>query len=260
TYTYDAGNRALQIADSSNGTVTRQCDLLDRLTQETTGQGVINYTYDADDRRTSMTVAGQSQVAYVYDDANRLTSITQGSSVVAFTYDEANRRHTVTLPNGIVATYSYDNANQLASLTYPLGQNVLGDLTYTYDGDGNRASVGGSWARTGLPPFSSATYDANRLTTWSGQVFSYDLNGNLTSDGLTSYSWDARNQLTGLSGGTTASFAYDAFGRRRSKTISGTTTNLLYDGMNFVQELAGGGTPTGNLLTGIRIDEAFART
>ncbi|RDU96775.1 RHS repeat-associated core domain-containing protein, partial [Trinickia dinghuensis] len=39
----------------------------------------------------------------------------------------------------------------------------------------------------------------------------------------------------------------------------GTTTNFLYDGANAVQELAGG-TPSANMLTGLRVDEVFGRT
>ena len=76
-----------------------------------------------------------------------------------------------------------------------------------------------------------------------GTSFSYDPNGNLASDGVTSYTWNARNQLVGLSGASSASFAYDAIGRRRGKTIGSTTTNFLYDGFNLVQELSGS-TPT----------------
>ena len=41
-----------------------------------------------------------------------------------------------------------------------------------------------------------------------------DGNGNLTGDGTDTYTWDARNHLTAISGGPTASFVYDAFGRR----------------------------------------------
>jgi YD repeat-containing protein len=131
-----------------------------------------------------------------------------------------------------------------------------------YDAAGNRTSVGGSWARTGLPPaLTSATYDAaNRITAWGGTSFSYDLNGNLTGDGTNTYTWNARDQLASLSGGTSASFVYDGLGRRRGKTISGATTNFLYDGLNFVQEQSSGGTPTANLLTGLGIDETFTRT
>jgi len=260
-YGYDAGNRLLQVVDSISGTITRTYDGLDRLLLETTPEGSVGYTYDADGRRATMTVAGQAQASYGYDDAHRLLSITQGASVVSFTYDDANRRTTLTLPNGIVTTYGFNNANQLTSLTYTLGQTTLGGLTYTYDGAGNRTNIGGSWARTGLPEaIVSATSDAaNRVQSWGGQGFSYDVNGNLASDGLTSYTWDARGRLVGLSGALSASFQYDGLRRRRGKTVGGTTTNYLYDGINLVQELAGG-TPTANLLTGSGIDETFSRT
>jgi hypothetical protein len=103
----------------------------------------------------------------------------------------------------------------------------------------------------------NTSYDAaNRITNWAGTNFSSDANGNLTSDELTNYTWNARNQLTGLSGGTSASFSYDGIGRRRSKTVGGTTTNFLFDGFNLAQELSGG-TPTATFLTGLGIDEIF---
>ena len=261
-YTYDAGDRMTQIADSANGTITRAYDDLDRLTSETTSDGTVSYTYDADGRRATMTVAGQTAVSYGYDNANRLTSITQGTAVVAFTYDNANRRSALTYPNGIVAISGYDNANQLTSLTYTSGQTTLGDLTYTYDAAGRRTGVGGSWARTGIPAaLSNATYDAaNRISARDSTTFTYDPNGNLTNDGMNTYMWNARDQLSVLSGGVSASFAYDGVGRRRTKTVGGATSNFLYDQVNLVQELTSGGTPTANLLTGLGIDEAFTRT
>ncbi len=138
---------------------------------------------------------------------------------------------------------------------------TLGTLTYGYDANGQRTSVGGSYARTGLPAaLASATYDdANQIAAFGGTSFTYDDNGNLTSDGVRSYTWNARNELTSLTGPVNGSFTYDAFGRRRSKTIGGTTTQFLYDGLNPVQELSGG-SPTANLLTGLGIDEYFTRT
>jgi RHS repeat-associated protein len=125
---------------------------------------------------------------------------------------------------------------------------------------GQRMSMGGSYGRTGLPAATATTaYNANnQLTQWGTVTLTYDLNGNLTSDGPNTYTWNARNQLTGMSGGVSASFAYDGLARRRGKTVSGTTTNFLYDGVNLVQELAGS-TPTANLLTG-GVDETFTRT
>jgi RHS repeat-associated protein len=261
-YTYDAGGRLTQLADSANGTITRTHDGADRLTQETTPQGTVSYTYDADGRRETMTVSGQPTVSYGYNNADQLTSLTQDGATVAITYDDVGRRSSLTFPNGIVATYGYDGVSHLTSLAYTLASTTLGNLTYTYDAAGNRTSVGGSWARTGLPAaLASATYDAaNRIASWGATGFSYDPNGNLASDGVTSYSWNARDQLTDLSGGVSASFAYDGVGRRRGKTVSGTTTNFLYDGWNFVQEQSSGGTPTANLLTGLGVDETLRRT
>jgi RHS repeat-associated protein len=45
-----------------------------------------------------------------------------------------------------------------------------------------------------------------------------------------------------------------------SKTVNGTVTQFLYDRLNPVQELDGGNAVTANLLTGLSIDENFART
>ena len=259
TYTWDAGNRMTQITDSQSGTITRTYDLLDRLTQETTPQGAVSYAYDAAGRRASMTVAGQPAVTYGYDNANRLLTITQGGNVVTFTYDAAGRRASVTLPNGLVTEYAYDAASRLTGLTYRKDSTTLGALSYMYDAAGNRLRVGGTWARTGLPPaLDSASYDAaNRHLTFGAQVLTYDLNGNLLSDGTSGYTWDARNRLTGITGPITATFQYDATGRRTRKTINGLTTDFVHDGINPVTESSPGGT--GFLVTGQGVDDYILR-
>jgi RHS repeat-associated protein len=260
SYTFDSGNRLTQAVDSISGTITRGYDGLDRLTSETTPQGSVSYTFDVAARRTSLTVSGQAVVNYTFDNANRLTQIAQGSSTVLLSYDAANRRTSLTLPNGVTTNYSYDSASELTALTYTLGGNTLGNLTYYYDLAGRRSSVGGSLAAVNLPTaVSSAGYNANnQLTTWGGSALSYDLNGNMTSDGTHSYNWDARNHLSQIDAGATGSLVHDAFGRRTSKTILGGQTGFLYDGVNPVQELSGT-TVTANLLTG-GVDEYFSRT
>jgi RHS repeat-associated protein len=80
----------------------------------------------------------------------------------------------------------------------------------------------------------------------------------MTSDGTHSYTWDARNRLKQIDLGNTASFTYDPFGRRATKSIVGTSTTFLYDGVNAVQEVIGG-TNTANSLSG-GVDEVFQRT
>lgn len=79
----------------------------------------------------------------------------------------------------------------------------------------------------------------------------------MTSDGTHSYTWDAQNHLKQIDAGTSASFVYDPFGRRKSKTVAGITTTLLYDETNPVQEQIG--ATTANSLTG-GADEVFQRT
>jgi RHS repeat-associated protein len=270
-YTYDAGNRITQVQEKDSGgtvtaTVTRTYDGLDQLTQEVTPEGTVNYTYDNASRRATMTVVGQTQVTYTYDNADRLTQVQQGTSTVTIAYDIAGRRTSLTLPNTNSVTYGYNGASELTSLTYKQGATTLGDLTYTYEPAGNRIKIGGSFARTNLPPaLATTSYNANnQQTTFGTSTETFDLNDNLATftdvSGTTTYTWNARNQLASISGPSlTASFTYDSFGRRTGKTINGTTTNFLYDGLTPVQEKSGA-TVTANLLTGLGIDEFFTRT
>ncbi|HKY23088.1 MAG TPA: kelch repeat-containing protein [Vicinamibacterales bacterium] len=260
TYGYDSGNRMTQTLDSMTGAITRSFDLLDRLIAETTPAGTVSYSYDPVGRRISMTTTGQGVVNYQHDDADNLVAVTQGSLSVSFAYDSAGRRVAQTLPNGVTVGYGYDAASRISDLTYSRPSDQLGSLSYGYDPVGRIRAVGGSWARVGLPEalVSAAYDDANQLTNWGGVPAHNDLNGNMVSLGSTTYTWNARNQLTGVSGGSSATFLYDGMGRRQSKTVEGTTTTVLYDGLNIAQESADG--VTHSLLTGFRLDEVYSRS
>ena len=91
----------------------------------------------------------------------------------------------------------------------------------------------------------SATHShdaANRLLGDDDYCYAYDANGNLTTrtarildicDGpATSYRWDVQNRLIGFTGfdGGTASYRYDADGRRIEKAVDGRITRYVYDG------------------------------
>lgn len=261
TYTWDAGNRLTQAADTQDGTIMRGYDALDRLLSETSPRGSVSYAYDASGRRTKLSIPGQADVTYTYDDANRLTGITKGTDQIGFAYDAAGRRTTLTLPGGIAATYTYDAVGQLTGIVYTRAGVTMGDLAYQYDAAGQRIQESGTLARRAMPAaVASATYDAaNRLTAWGGTALAYDFNGNLTSDGSRTYTWDSRNRLKTIAGAATASFSYDAFGRRSSATVSGSTTSFLYDGLNIAQELTGASVKA-TVLGGLGLDEIFRRT
>ena len=259
SYTFDHGNRLTDTLDSLTGAILRQFDGLNALQSEVTPQGTVSYSYDADERRQAMTVTGQPTVHYTYDPDSRLTQITQSANTVSFTYDPSGRRSSLSLANGISAAYEYDAASQLVSIQYHSGAAALGDLEYTYDSAGRRAAVTGSFARTDLPDaISGAQYNVNnQLTQWGSRSPAYDFNGNLLNDGVNSYSWNSRNQLSSMNAGITT-FIYDSFGRRVEASVSGGNAKVfLYDGANIVQEFAGT-SPTANLLTG-GLDEVFMR-
>jgi YD repeat-containing protein len=179
-------------------------------------------------------------------------------------YDAANRRTLLTLPKGVSTEYQYDLASRLTGQIYRNALGPLGDLQYTYDAAGNRTSVGGSFARTLNPEaVASATYDGgNRQLGFGAQTLTYDDNGSrLTAtdpSGTITYTWDARNRLTGLSRASlSASFAYDGLGRRALKTLGSTTTTFRYDGSDAVGESSGGSDVA--YLRTLSIDEALAQ-
>jgi RHS repeat-associated protein len=63
-------------------------------------------------------------------------------------------------------------------------------------------------------------------------AFLYDANGDLTGDGVRTYSYDQEGDghvLSAAASGLAASYRYDAFGRRYSKTVNGTATVFVHD-------------------------------
>ena len=69
-------------------------------------------------------------------------------------------------------------------------------------------------------------------------MFAHDLDGNLTSDGFFSYSYDAANRLASVSSNGVVLVAneYDYRGRRIKKTTPTTETTFVYDGWNLIHE------------------------
>jgi YD repeat-containing protein len=104
---------------------------------------------------------------------------------------------------------------------------ILANLTYAYDADGRRTAAAGSLATVTLSRTSPAAAAArrnnadNEQSKFNGTSLTFDADGNLTSDGTNTYTWDGRGHLTQIAQGrtVTAAFVYDGLGRRMSKTI-----------------------------------------
>ena len=273
-YTYNAVGRLTTVSDSVIGTISYtysdtgcpSCGGVDKLIQEVTLLGGINYSYDAIGRRTSMTVSGQPAVSYNYDAVSRLIQVAQGTQVVNLGYDAAGRRTNLSYPNGTNSSYFYDNASRLTEILHQGPSGIIEDIRYANDAIGNRISFSRTGSQADLPAEVQAAYNAaNQLTNWNNATpnLTYDNNGNLVSKtdstGTTSYTWDARNRLTAISGpGISANFVYDALGRRISKTINGVTTQYLYDGNDIIAEIQNS-TISATYLRSLNIDEPFIR-
>ena len=104
----------------------------------------------------------------------------------------------------------------------PDGQGTQG-FGYVYDRYANR------WQQNvtaGSGPQPQATFNGNNNRI-DGD--SYDADGNLLNDGVHSYTYDAESRIVAVDGGGTATYVYDAEGRRVQKTTAGGTVSYIYD-------------------------------
>ncbi len=272
SFGYDAIGRLTSVSDSVGGTITWTYDTVSGghhpRVQETTTPGTVTVEYDEIGRRLKLSATGQTDVTYTYDKNSRLKTVTQGSQTVTLAYDDAGRRTSLTYPNGVVTSYGYDNASRLLSIDHIKTPTTIEALGYQNDAAGNRSKLTRANAAASLIPqaVSNTAFDAaNEQTRFNSASTNlvYDNNGNLTSFtdalGTTTYTWNARNRLTAISGPSlSASFVYDGLGRRTSKTINSTTTGFWYDGADVFAELSGS-TPTAIYIRSLNIDEPFIR-
>ncbi len=226
TYHYDAGNRLAALAAQGPAAFAYE------------------YHYDAAGRPTTRgPTAGGAGVATHFDlDAStRITRMTQTSpdgaatfADLSYTYDAVGDALSAQDDAG-TTNYTYDGLYRLTDAT---GPGI--DEAYTYDPAGNRLSKNGV----------TYQYDAaGRLVSSSdGTTYTYDANGNLRTktvgSATTNYTWNAQEHLSRIDfpDGTFAAYAYDAFGRRLSKTDrTGAVRYYAYDGADLVEELDASG-------------------
>lgn len=150
----------------------------------------------------------------------------------------------------------------LASLTHNL-TGTAQDQTTTYTRNPVQEIVSQSWTNdlyqwTGYAN-GTQSYTANGLnqyTTAAGATLTHDARGNLTGDGVWTYTFDADNKLkSATKTGYAATLAYDAEGRLRRTTLAGAITDLAYDGVDLVAEYDGAGTLLRRYVHGPGVDE-----
>ena len=233
-------------------------DGLGRLTSTTTSMNgatrTLAFQNDADGNRYQVQHPDGATFVYGFDGLDRLSNVTlNGSQVASIVYDTEGRRKSATR-GAVTSTYDYtassgtadDQSGRLHSLTDDLA-NTSRDVTTTfaYNPAGQIVSLSrdnDAYAYAGAHN-TSAAYTANGLNQYTAvgaAAPTYDVNGNLTSDGTTTYGYDAENRLVSSSAG--ASLTYDPLGRLWQVSGGGADTRqFLYDGDRLTVEYDGSG-------------------
>ncbi|MFY9608376.1 MAG: RHS repeat-associated core domain-containing protein [Blastocatellia bacterium] len=140
------------------------------------------------------------------------------------------------------AANTYDNIGRLVT-SNQTSNGSSAQRRFVYDRWGNRTGV---WdAVSGGNQIQSITLEqsggtpTNRITSvTSGSTlnYSYDAAGNVTNDGVHSYSYDAEKRLARVDGGATAQYKYDHQNRRMTKIVGSAWTHYIWEGTQVIGE------------------------
>ena len=200
--------------------------------------------------------------------------VTPNAETLTFAYDALRRPITITKANGNTFSQTYDrDSNVLTearSLTGPTGDNgsntntfsydalgrVTGETglasarTYQYDLDGNRTrKIEGT-----TTPTIDYYYDRTdqlikqKVNGGADQTLAYNAYGDLLTNrdsagASTTYAYDTASHLKSIvSGGSTATFAFDALGRYRQRTVGAVIDKYRYVGTSETTAVIAGAT------------------
>ena len=228
----------------------------------------LQFAYDANNNPTDMIYPDGLHLKATYDELDRLDAIqrSDNSPLITHSYHNTGLRAGIerykadgSLLN--TTSYGYDGISRLQTLSHgltgigavniSLGYNPANQITsrhlsndlYHYTGNNN---LTGNYVANGL----------NQYTSVNGKALSYDLNGNLTSDGETSYSYDVENRLTSATkNNITTTLSYDPLGRLFSVSSEGNNTEFLYHGDKLVAEYGNDNSLLRRYVHGSGIDE-----
>jgi RHS repeat-associated protein len=169
-------------------------------------------------------------------------NVLNGGAIRTITYDSAGRltktEHVGTAqpadpaPN-INQRYAYDDLDRLSNFS---GQGTT--ARYQYDASGNRTQL----SYGGQTFFSTINPANNQLQKITGpqtiKPYSYDLAGNLITDGTTNYIYNARGRLQSVrSGAITATYSHNGLDQRALKTVgSGSAHTSHAESVHFVYD------------------------
>ena len=274
-YGYDAqGLQTFARFSSITGTgVTQQYDGFGRLRSSSTNMDgtarAVTSDYDAHGNRTRLTHPDGKFFEYAHGADDSLLFVSENgpsTALVSNLYDEFGRRQQINRDTaGSVTTLGFDEISRLRSI----GHNLDGTAT------GNDVGIGFSYnpaSQVAARSQTNSLYDypiaaVNQAYTSNGRnqytqiagtnggTLTWDANGNLTSDGFTTFKYDAENRLTSASGARTATLTYDPLGRLYQVSNAAGTTRFLYDGDRLILEYNSSGAIQRRYVHGAGVDE-----
>jgi len=187
----------------------------------------VRYSHDSQGRISGITIDGapflQSITYLPFGPVKSATG--QGSFTLSRTFDQRYQVSRIQA-TGLDYQLSRDAAGRVTSISGITPPNPVSQATdYSYQSGSSRLT-----ATTGSPARTYTTSNA----------------GNITSDSVYTYTYDALNRLVRVNQGATvvAEYSYDGFDRRVKKIVSGQVTYYLYDPSgNLLSEIDGQGNP-----------------
>ena len=216
---------------------------------------IVNYVYNTTGQLIGIALNDQSFIHNIQYSANGLKGWVYSGvgDSVQFAYDLDGRITRINMPNVFDKNYSFDSADRILSITdsyqsllnQSFKHDALSRLTeqmtaektfkYTYDKNSNRLmrqTVQGTTTNTENYTIAS---NSNRLTNiqqgTSNKAYQYLATGQITNDGVRSYTYDAQGRSETISRSlNTILNAYDAFGQRIQKfsTTAGSQSQTLF--------------------------------
>lgn len=268
-YGYD--NRGLQTYARHGSTtglgITNVYDDVARLTSTTNnmaGQSrTLSYQYDKNSNRTRITHPDGKYFSYSSDGLNRQFDIHEngGARVSAIRYNNQGQYRFNYIRSGVTHYAFYDPAGRTNAVwIYVAGtaEDNIFNFAYTPASQiKSRTTSNNLYANTAHYDV-QRSYNVNGLNQYTQagpSAFTYDANGNLTSDGAVNFTYDVENRLISASGAKTATLKYDPLGRLFEVAAPTGTTRFLYDGDALVAEYNTAGTMLARYVHGNGVDQ-----
>jgi RHS repeat-associated protein len=189
----------------------------------------------------------------IYNGACATTPTADASPLAdyTYTYDQDGKRLSELRKSGSTSqttTYSYDNLGRLNQVILPSGN----CRNYSYDADSNRTQTldyttgcSGATTATNYTYNPSITAGVDELSSIGSTNYTYTSDGQTSSQGTTSYTWDgwARIKTTTV-GSNTVTYTYDPAGALKTRASSSPSSTLNYLLGDLFETNASGTTTT----------------